>query len=741
MEFMKRIFVLAMMVAATCSTFAQQRSESQCQDIARKFLQPTQSLRAKVITDNGKGKMADGLTLLCSSREIFADAQTQASNLSATPATRRRMAAIAASGAPQFYVYGHNNGAPGFVIVSANANAHEVLGYSTTDNFDFRNLPDAAREMLSIYAERSLNGDLTTENLTIENHTTANHTTANPLQNSTMRKAPATEVKPLLGGIAFNQGTPYNNQCPVYSGQRCAVGCTGVAMSQIMAYHQSPARMNTSKGNISYTTNTYKIGVNWNVSNAVFDWDNLKDCYYNAAPVLDSGLSFSNESDFTFSEFSLTEYDEYISAEHFLNTTSTTFNGKAQLLLADEEGYVVGAASKQETIEDLGSKYYYYSFYFQPVIDPNIADGQYYVYVATKRNTASQWSVASKQSGGVRNIPLIKHGNTFTLLGKEFRCGYTVTEAKAVSTLCASCAYSIKCDFGPGSTTGTYINVANAFIDYMNYTDRIMNVAPVYFSKQGWHDYIQNELTSKRPIYVSGSAKDENMGHAFVIDGYSYQDGVPYYHVNWGWNGMSNGNFLIDYMKPSEAGTGGYETNYGEEVYILCNVRPKYATSESNQLASTEVKLYGDNVNVGDNILISAYKLSNRSFTPITSTKVYAYVVDAHGREYELGQWIKFTDLPSLYYYDEFSNFVSIPLSIPTGDYTLRLRSLDNGCSVKTTVLCPASPKLHILNPTPVESLSADAQRSNERYDLGGRKVLNSKRGIVVEKGRKVLTK
>jgi hypothetical protein len=46
-------------------------------------------------------------------------------------------------------------------------------------------------------------------------------------------------VGPLLTS-SWLQATPYEDKCPVYQGERCTVGCTAVAMAQIMRYWKHP---------------------------------------------------------------------------------------------------------------------------------------------------------------------------------------------------------------------------------------------------------------------------------------------------------------------------------------------------------------------------------------------------------------------------------------------------------------------------------------------------------------------
>lgn len=84
-------------------------------------------------------------------------------------------------------------------------------------------------------------------------------------------------IGPLLGGIEFDQGAPYNNMAPVVGGKRCVAGCVAVAMAQIMTYYQHP--QNGCKGSISYKTATLNKTINVNMEDERFDWKNILPTY------------------------------------------------------------------------------------------------------------------------------------------------------------------------------------------------------------------------------------------------------------------------------------------------------------------------------------------------------------------------------------------------------------------------------------------------------------------------------
>ena len=78
------------------------------------------------------------------------------------------------------------------------------------------------------------------------------------------------------------------------------------------------------------------------------------------------------------------------------------------------------------------------------------------------------------------------------------------------------------------------------------------------FSDSEWHAMLQKELDEKRPILYGGYSSGG--GHQFVLDGYAADN---FYHVNWGWSGVSNGYYLLTDMCPPEQGAGGSHSTDG----------------------------------------------------------------------------------------------------------------------------------------------------------------------------------
>lgn len=165
-----------------------------------------------------------------------------------------------------FYIFApiveeHNN----YVIVSGDKRMPAILGYSATNKFDVNNIPEGLRWFLE-----KCNADVAMLNEQPQEMFSVVPTFATSAINAV--------VSPLLGNRIWNQGKPFNNQCPeVSTGVRAVTGCTATAMAQVMAYHQYPQK---GTGNISYTTPTYGYSVKANLNNAAaYSWNYMLDSY------------------------------------------------------------------------------------------------------------------------------------------------------------------------------------------------------------------------------------------------------------------------------------------------------------------------------------------------------------------------------------------------------------------------------------------------------------------------------
>ena len=158
----------------------------------------------------------------------------------------------------EFYVFNDKTNG-GYVVVSGEARMPDVLMYSYSGSYDEANVPCNMRTMLESYAKRVQ---------FLQQH---------PEAQTAKRSARATKanIANLLGNCWYNQGDPYNRQCP-NSGGRCVTGCVATAMAQIMYKYKWPEK--TTQRIPEYTTEKLKIYVP-SIPETTIDWANMLPAY------------------------------------------------------------------------------------------------------------------------------------------------------------------------------------------------------------------------------------------------------------------------------------------------------------------------------------------------------------------------------------------------------------------------------------------------------------------------------
>ena len=276
----------------------------------------------------------------------------------------------------------------------------------------------------------------------------------------------------------------------------------------------------------------------------------------------------------------------------------------------------------------------------------------------------------------------------------DYVLGYTDAEAAEVAKLLAACGASVRMSYGTEASGASTVAAAEALINNFSYDPSIEILSPSFFSEADWHTRIQAELMSHRPILVSGTS-DGGSGHAFIIDGFRFDQSTPYYHVNWGWNGSDNAYFLIDNMRPSEAGTGGYNENYSHSYELYFGIQPENNTDEGIALSSSYT-VDNSTYSAGSTIRFSVSQLKNISATAFAGN-VKAYACNG-SRCYEIGDIISISTsnpLPTGYYYGMNRSF-TLPSNIPTGKYRIILKAQQTGSSVEREVFAADIPEVQI---------------------------------------------
>lgn len=173
--------------------------------------------------------------------------------------------------AAAFYVFDTPaNG--GFIIASADSRLRPLLAVSDNGSFDPDNIPPQLSWWLEQY-QAEITAYLTSnEGL--------NEPELQPLaDNSSISALYASwsDVEPLCT-TRWNQGSPYNNQCPIdpQTGKRSVTGCVATAFAQVLKYHNLPAK---GIGTHTYHSDRIGIDLSFDYGTTTFDWDNMLDTY------------------------------------------------------------------------------------------------------------------------------------------------------------------------------------------------------------------------------------------------------------------------------------------------------------------------------------------------------------------------------------------------------------------------------------------------------------------------------
>lgn len=220
--------------------------------------------------------------------------------------------------------------------------------------------------------------------------------------------------------------------------------------------------------------------------------------------------------------------------------------------------------------------------------------------------TSSSLSIAMPQ------LPVIDF-NWNAMQDTYYTIDTTSTAALAASTLSLYCAQAVEMDFKESSSGATTARIPQMITAYFDYDESVHTLNRVNYSTQDWADALYSELATGRPVIYSGSKASS--GHAFICDGY---DGNGLFHINWGWNGRSNGYFLLNVLNPEEQGTGSASGAYGY-VYrqaAIVGIKPNNDGNNVFELTSANVTLdsYDD-----------TRLFNSSSFSATVSGKFYNY--------------------------------------------------------------------------------------------------------------------
>ena len=164
-----------------------------------------------------------------------------------------------------YYVFSRGEG-KGFVIVSGDDRTLPVIGYTEEGDFDYTQLPDNMRNWLDARESELL--ELSTR----------------MASEIPVAAAAAHERIEYMVTTKWNQGSPYNDECPNYFNLgRSVTGCVATAMAQVLYYQREKSVTEVQADIPGYTGGTPYNGQNLKVegiaAGSPIDWANMQNTY------------------------------------------------------------------------------------------------------------------------------------------------------------------------------------------------------------------------------------------------------------------------------------------------------------------------------------------------------------------------------------------------------------------------------------------------------------------------------
>ena len=127
------------------------------------------------------------------------------------------------------------------------------------------------------------------------------------------------------------------------------------------------------------------------------------------------------------------------------------------------------------------------------------------------------------------------------------------TACMAVATLMLYVAQSLYMEYDYSGSGAYLVHMPFALSEYFDYDAAAYYADRIAYPTQQWIAMLYDELAAGHPIPYA--LFDVDGGHAVVCDGYDADD---YFHLNFGWSGVSDGFYSLSAIYPIAQGNGSY---------------------------------------------------------------------------------------------------------------------------------------------------------------------------------------
>lgn len=270
------------------------------------------------------------------------------------------------------------------------------------------------------------------------------------------------------------------------------------------------------------------------------------------------------------------------------------------------------------------------------------------------------------------------------LIRGTYKYGASEKECDAVANLAYACAVAVQMNFGlTESSSGAQYQV-KAMVKNFGYDPDMASIHKDYMSTNEWQTQMLNELNNERPIIYA--ANSSGGGHSFIIDGYKAdEDGYPFYHVNWGWEGLCD-----DYYKLSslEGGNNVYTLNHEAIIYVQPDNKKQdcgfFWQAQDIDLSSARI-----NPNVTHSFTVTLNNIFNYSYKTF-SGKIEVYLRNEKEEEILVGSSNRINNAVYGSGWSKLNIQATLPNNIKEDNYTLVIRSKADGYDKMDIVTYPS---------------------------------------------------
>lgn len=234
----------------------------------------------------------------------------------------------------------------------------------------------------------------------------------------------------------------------------------------------------------------------------------------------------------------------------------------------------------------------------------------------------------------------------------------------AVSQLMSDIGIASEMSYSPISSGAISLTSLQGLVEYFGYDVGAALIQRNYYGLEEWQDSIYASLAAGYPVYYGG--QNSSAGHAFVCDGYNN----GYFHINWGWSGLSNGYFLLTALDPDMQGSGGSDAgyNYGQEAATFIRKAEAGSVPRMMMLCSDNFTIDTNNATRNTTVTFSG-NFFNEGITTVNIT-LGLKIVDAEGTETYIEAASYTNQLPPTYGYNRFSMKLT---DFPTAEGTYKV--------------------------------------------------------------------